>query len=392
MGDPINRTARGLSAGINRDPAHHAVVAPLHLSTNYAFDGLDGRPGRDYTRSGNPTRDLLEEALADLEGGAGAVSTASGMAAVTLAVEAFVGIGGRVVAPIDCYGGTWRLLHWWAERGRLAVDFIDMTSSDARRAALPGADLVLVETPSNPLLRITDIAAVAAEKPASARLLVDNTFCSPLLQQPLQLGADLVMHSTTKFLNGHSDVLGGALVAADADDADQLHRWCNALGLPGSAFDAYLTMRGIRTLDARMRVHQANTAAVLELLASSEPVSRLFHPSLDTHPGHDLARRQQSGFGSLVSFDLAGGLDAVEAFVRDLRVVTLAESLGGTESLACHPATMTHASMPAEVQQAAGITPGLLRLSVGIEPVDSVLDDLGRALDRAGSGVDGGIV
>lgn len=385
----LSRSTRGLRTGLATDPTHRSVVPPIHLSTNYAFDGLDGRGTYDYSRSGNPTRDLLGEALATLEDGAEAVVTATGMGAVTLVLNTFVPNGGRVVAPHDCYGGTWRLLSWLAGKGALQVDFVDLTNEASARGALAEpADLVLVETPSNPLLRVTDLALVSElAHQAGALLVADNTFCSPALQRPLQLGADLVVHSTTKFINGHSDVVGGVAVARTAEHGGLLRQWANCLGVTGGALDSYLVLRGLRTLDARMRVHQENTAAVLELLSSHPAVARVHHPSLPEHPGHELAARQQvGGFGSLLSFELATGLPGVTAFADGLRCLLLAESLGGIESLVCHPASMTHASMPPQVQAAAGISEGLVRMSVGIEGTEDIVADLRDGLDRAARG------
>lgn len=381
-----SRRTRGLRTGLDSDPAKQSVVPPIHMSTNYAFRGLDGRGEYDYSRSGNPTRDLLGEALATLEHGTDAVITGSGMAAVTLCVNALVPTGGRVVAPHDCYGGTWRQLHWLAEKGQLRADFVDLTDpASAREALATPADLVLVETPSNPLLRLTDIAAVAElAHAAGAVVAVDNTFCSPALQRPLELGADIVLHSTTKFINGHSDVVGGAVISRTPQHAESLAGWANCLGLTAGAFDSYLVLRGLRTLDARIRVHEQNTRAVVELLTSHPAVARVHHPSLPQHPGHELAARQQTGgFGSLLSFELTGGLAAVEALVSSLQVALLAESLGGVESLVCHPASMTHASMPADVQTAAGITDSLVRMSVGIEAAEDLVADLRHGLDAA---------
>lgn len=376
---------RGLMSGLNSDPLG-SVIPPIYLSTNYGFSHPGDGPDFDYVRAGNPTRRALADALATLESGAGCTTTASGMAAITLVVEVFVPVGGRVVAPSDCYGGTWRLLRRLADKGRLRLDLVEFTDPDAvTRALAEPVDLVWVETPSNPLMRITDIAAVAKARPAGAVLAVDNTFCSPVLQRPIELGADVVVHSTTKFVNGHSDSLGGAVIAKSEQHAEELATWCNTLGLPSAAFDSWLTLRGLRTLDARMKVHEASALAVVEALAAHPAVRVVHHPSLPEHPEHELARRQQSGFGSVLSFELAGGLPSVLAFAEGLQVFTLAESLGGTESLAAHPATMTHASMPPEVQAAAGITDGLIRLSVGLEHVDDLLADLRAALDRAQS-------
>ena len=374
-----------MRTGLGVDPAHGAVVPPIYLSTNYTFEGPATPRQYDYSRSGNPTRDQLNDALATLEGGVGATALATGLAAFTLVVEALVPVGGRVLAQHDCYGGTWRLLVFLAEQGRFAVDFVDFNDADAFAAAVDRRpDLVLVETPSNPLLRITDIRATAdAAHAVGALVAVDNTFLSPLLQRPLELGADLVLHSTTKFLNGHSDVVGGAVVVADPELHERLRLWANALGLTGSPFDAYLTLRGLRTLDARLRVHAENTAALVPVLRGHPAVARVHFPGLADHPGHDVAARQQLGMGSLVSFELAGGAPAVDAFLDGLQVFHLAESLGGIESLVCVPATMTHAGMTPEARDDAGITDALIRMSVGVEAADDLVAVVAEALDRA---------
>lgn len=375
---------RSVRAGIDRDPAQGAVVPPVYLSTTYSFSGYGERRDYDYSRSGNPTRALLADALADLEGGAGGVVTGSGMGAVTAVLSALVEPGATVVAPHDCYGGTWRLLDALARKGQFVLELMDLTAPDAaaRLGALrPG--LVWVETPSNPLLRLTDLAAVsAAAHEAGAVVVADNTFCSPALQLPLELGADVVVHSTTKYINGHSDVVGGAVVAADADVHTEIAWWANALGLTGGALDSYLTLRGLRTLDVRMRQHVANAQRIAESLQGHPALLALHYPGLASHPDHDLAARQQRGPGAMVTLDVAGGHDGVRAFLDGLNLFCLAESLGGVESLVDHPASMTHASMPPEVQAAAGITPGMLRLSVGIEDADDLLADLRAALDR----------
>jgi len=373
-------------AGIDRDPSHGAVVPPITLSSNFSFAGFDRKRRYDYTRSGNPTRDLLAEALADLEGGAGAVVTATGMAAVTL-VLATLPAGARLVVPHDCYGGSWRLFNALAAKGQFHLASVDMTDRRALTATLAdGADLVWIETPSNPLLRITDIRSVAeCAHRHGARVLVDNTFLSPALQTPLALGADLVLHSTTKYINGHSDVVGGAVIAADADALAELEWWANALGLTGSPFDSFLTLRGLRTLDARLRVHQDNAAALAALLQGHPALAAVHYPGLHDHPGHALAAQQQRGFGAMLSLELRAGESAVRAFVDGMRCFTLAESLGGVESLIAHPATMTHAAMGAEARCRAGIGPGLLRLSVGIEALADLVDDLLAALARAES-------
>ncbi|KFN45594.1 hypothetical protein N787_12450 [Arenimonas metalli CF5-1] len=374
-----------MRAGIDADTAFGAVTPPLVLSSNFSFAGFNQKRRYDYTRSGNPTRDQLAEALAELERGSGAVVTATGMAAITLVLEALLQPGDRLVVTHDCYGGSWRLFDALARKGRFELALVDLADASALAAALakPTA-LVWIETPSNPLLRITDLSAViAAAHAAGALALVDNTFLSPALQRPIEHGADFVLHSTTKYINGHSDVVGGAVVARDAARHEHLAWWANALGLTGSPFDSFLTLRGLRTLDARLRVHQENAAALAERLQRHPACAAVHYPGLASHPGHALAARQQHGFGAMVSLELAGGVPAVRAFLDGLQHFTLAESLGGVESLVAHPATMTHAAMSAEARRVAGIGEGLLRLSVGIEALEDLEADLGAALDRA---------
>jgi cystathionine gamma-synthase len=375
---------RAVRAGIECDTQHGAVVPPLHLSTNYSFDGFGRKRQYDYSRSGNPTRDLLAEALAELEEGAGAVITGSGMSAVALALE-LVPAGALVLAAHDCYGGTWRLLDAWAKKGRFEVRFADLTDPVTLAQGLAAKPaLVWLETPSNPLLRITDIRHVAkAAHAIGALVLVDNTFLSPALQQPLTLGADLVLHSTTKYINGHSDVVGGAVIARDPAVAEQLKWWGNCNGLTGAPFDSYLTLRGLRTLAVRLRAHEENAALIAQRLDAHDAVGKVYYPGLTSHVGHALAARQQSGFGAMLSFEVNGDEAAIRAFVDGLEYFSLAESLGGVESLIAHPASMTHASMAPEARRAAGIGDSLLRLSVGIEDADDLLRDLDAALARA---------
>lgn len=374
----------GLRHGIGADEQYRAVVPPLYSSVNYRFDGLGAEPIYDYSRSDNPTRDVLNDALAKLEEGAGCAYVATGLAALTLVFSVFVPVGGRVVACHDCYGGTWRLLDQLSQRGCFSCDFVDLTDLDqASNALAKPADVVLIETPSNPLLRVTDIAAVSKlAHRAGALAVADNTFCSPILQQPLRLGADLVVHSTTKFINGHSDVVGGAVIAKTAELAEKLRFWSNALGLTGSPTDAWLTLRGLRTLQVRMRAHQENAGALVELLVNHPGVERVYYPGLADHPGHELAAHQQYGFGALFSFDVVGGREGAKRLVSGLEVFNLAESLGGVESLISHAATMTHAGMSLQARAAAGLGDGLLRVSAGIEPVQDLLADLGAGLDR----------
>lgn len=379
----LHSTTRTVRAAIASDREHGAVVPPLHLSANFAFPGFGRKGAYDYTRSGNPTRDQLAAALADLEGGAGAVVTASGMAALHL-VLLLCRPGDLVVAQNDGYGGTWRLATALADKGHFALSLVDQRDAGAVAAAAARRPrLWLVETPSNPLLRVVDLRAVAAAAHGAGALVVaDNTFLSPALQQPLRVGADLVVHSTTKYLNGHSDVVGGAVVARDAAVLDELRWWANAAGLAGAPFDAWLTLRGLRTLHARMRLHCANALAVARTLERHPAVATVHHPGLASHPDHALAARQQAGPGGMVGFVLRQPA-AVPAVLERLRCFTLAESLGGVESLVAHPATMTHASMSAAARAAAGIGDGLLRLSVGIEDPRDLCDDLQQALQVA---------
>jgi len=380
----LTATTRAVRAGIESDTQHGAVVPALHLSTNYTFAGFGQKRAYDYSRSGNPTRDLLGNALAELELGAGAVVTASGMAAVALVLE-LVPAGATVIAAHDCYGGTWRLLDAWQKKGRFQVRFVNLTDPLALALALADKPaLVWVETPSNPLLRITDVRHVAhAAHAAGALVVVDNTFLSPALQQPIALGADIVVHSTTKYINGHSDVVGGAVIAKDAAVAQQLTWWANCIGLTGAPFDSFLTLRGLRTLGPRLRAHQENAQLLAELLAGHPAVARVYYPGLADHAGHALAARQQSGFGAMLSFELDADNDGIAAFLEGLRCFSLAESLGGVESLVAHPASMTHAAMAVEARHAAGIADNLLRLSVGIEDSADLLADVRAGLARA---------
>src|SRR5687767_5417983 len=312
MGHDLSGTGGAVRAALESDTQRGAVIPPIHLTSTFAFESFGEKGKYDYTRSGNPTRDALAEALAELEGGTGAVVTSSGMSAVHLVVQ-LLGSDDLLIAPHDCYGGTYRLFSNLAKRGVVRVQFVDQTDDRAFAAALAlRPKLVWIETPSNPLLRIVDIRAVSQRAHAAGALvLVDNTFLSPVWQRPIALGADLVLHSTTKYLNGHSDVVGGAVVAATPELHEQLKWWANCVGLTGAPFDAWLTLRGVRTLDARMRLHETNARGVAELLAAHPAVGRVHYPGLPTDPGHELAKRQQRGFGGMVSFALRPGRDVV---------------------------------------------------------------------------------
>jgi len=384
------RATTAVRTGIDTDRAFGAVSPPIVLSSSFSFDGFANKRQYDYSRCGNPTRDVLAQALTELEGGFGAVITATGMAAITLTLHALLQPGDKLVVPHDAYGGSWRLFNALAQKNHFELITADLTHSATLTEALATKPkLVLLETPSNPLLRITDLKfAITTAHEHGALVVVDNTFLSPALQNPLALGADVVLHSTTKYINGHSDIVGGAVIARDQSVYEPLAWWANTLGVTGAPFDSFMTLRGLRTLEARLCVHQENAAAIVALLAASPVVSRVYYPGLADHPGHAIAARQQKGFGAMVSFELAPCTDsdphaAARAFTQGLRWFTLAESLGGVESLVAHPATMTHAAMSAEARAAAGISDNLFRLSVGIESSADLQADLQAALERA---------
>ena len=384
MTSEASRQTRAVRTAIESDTQHGAVVPPLHLSSNYAFAGFGQKREYDYTRSGNPTRDALGEALTTLEGGAGAVVMSSGMAALNVLVQ-LLEPGDLLVVPHDCYGGTYRLYEALGRKGHFEVLFVDQTDERAlAEACARKPRLILTETPSNPLLRIVDIEKVAGlARECGAIYAVDNTFLSPALQQPIALGADIVVHSTTKYINGHSDVVGGALVAATPELAEELTWWANCIGATGAPFDSFLTLRGLRTLQVRMRQHEESAGRLARILDEQDGVRRVHYPGLETHPGHDIACRQQSGFGGMISFEIDGGEVAVRAFIDELRYFSLAESLGGVESLVCHPPSMTHAPVSAEALAEAGISQSLIRLSVGLEASEDLIDDVLRALAAA---------
>ena len=387
MSNDSSPKTRAVRAALDTDTQFGAVVPPIHLTSTFSFAGYGEKRAYDYSRSGNPTRDALAGALAELEGGAGAVVTGSGMGAVGLVTQLFRP-GQVAVVPHDCYGGTYRLFNALRERGSLDVRFVDFQDTAAMAAALDAKPaLVWVETPSNPLLRIVDIAGVAKAAHAVGALVVaDNTFLSPVWQQPLALGADVVLHSTTKYINGHSDVVGGAVIAATRELHERIAWWANCIGVTGAPFDSYLTLRGLRTLHARMRAHGENAAEVARLLAAHPAVAKVHYPGLESHPGHAIAARQQQGFGAMVSFELEGGIAQVRAFLDALQLFSLAESLGGVESLVAHPASMTHAAMDAAARERAGISETLVRLSVGIEDPADLVRDLAQALGAAQGG------
>lgn len=378
------RQTRAVRAGVDSDSQYGSVMPPVYLTSNFSFAGFEEPRQYDYTRTGNPTRDALAEVLTELEGGFGATVTGTGMGAITLACQV-LNPDDLVVGPHDCYGGTFRLLNGLANRGLFRLELVDQTDPEVLGAALsPGAKMVWVESPTNPLLRIVDLAATKklAEQ-TDTLMVVDNTFLSPALQRPLEYGADLVVHSTTKYLNGHSDMVGGAVVAANETLHEKMQWWANAAGLSGSPFDSFLTMRGVRTLFARMQQHEKNASTLAEVIGEHNAVGEVYYPGLKTHPGHEIASRQQMGFGGMLSFELTGGTAAARIFLESVELFTLAESLGGVESLAAHPATMTHATFDDESLAKAGITGGLVRLSIGIEATEDLVRDVLRGLDAA---------
>lgn len=378
-----NIETRLVQAGLDDDPGHHAVAPPLYLTSTYQIADLETRGRHEYSRTSNPTRQHLADALSDLEGGFGACVTASGMAALTIILH-LLEPGDLLLAPYDCYGRSYRLMSELAKKGHFRVRFVDPYSPQGLQDAfLETPRMVLLETPSNPLMRIADIAAtVKLAKACGALVVADNTFLSPVRQRPLEMGADIVFHSTTKFLNGHSDVVGGCVVARTKDLHEALHGWNNMLGTIGAPFDSYMTLRGLRTLELRMKRGEDSAMAIAYMLQQDARVSAVHYPGLPAHPGHGIAKSQQSGFGAMLSFQLKGSLAQTKSFLSGLEIFRLAQSLGGTESLINHPASMTHVSMGPEARAQAGVTDNLLRLSVGIEDTGDLVRDLQNALAR----------
>ncbi len=371
-------------AGINSDEHHGAVIPAMHLSTTYALKGFNEKRQFDYSRTGNPTRATFGQAIADLEQGAVGIVTSTGMSAVHLICQ-LLNTEDTIVIPHDCYGGSYRLFTHLAKRGQFKVIVVDQNNEKALADALSAKPkLVLVESPSNPLLRLVDIEKVTKQSHAVGALVaVDNTFLSPLLQQPLLLGADIVFHSTTKYINGHSDVVGGVLVTKEQTLGEELAWWANCIGITGSPFDSYLALRGLKTLPVRMKQHQINANQVADYLKNHDAIEAVYFPGLTDHPGHEIAKRQQKDFGAMMSFEIKGGVAAVKVLFDKLELFTLAQSLGGVESLISHPSTMTHAGMEIEAQIAAGISQSLVRISVGIEDIEDIISDLEQALSAS---------
>ncbi len=374
---------RCIHAGQEPDPSTGAIITPIYQTATYAQEALGRHKGFEYARTQNPTRFALERNLAAIEGGQAAFAFASGMAAID-AIASLLKAGDHVVVTDNTYGGTFRLFDKILTRRDLRFSYVDTSSEAAIADALtPSSRMLFVETPTNPVLRLTDLAGAASLARAHGlRLVVDNTFASPYNQRPLDSGADIVVHSTTKYLNGHSDSVGGVVVVKRDEDVEWIRFVQNAAGAILSPFDSWLVLRGTKTFAVRMEQHNRNGQAIAEFLACHPAVRRVFYPGLADHPQHDLARRQMRGFAGMVSFDV-GSLEAARAVLERVRLITLAESLGGVESLICHPATITHASVPEEMRARLGITDGLVRISVGIEDVEDLKEDLAQALDVA---------
>jgi len=379
----INKTTTAVRTGIDTDRQYGSVTPPLYLSSNFSFEDFAQPRQYDYTRSGNPTRDQLGKALAKLEGGYDGVITSSGMSAIYL-VTHLLDKGDVIIAPHDCYGGSYRLFKTLNDKGLFDVRFVDQGNPSSLAEALKSnPKLIWIETPSNPLLRVVDIRQICSEVGDEVIKVVDNTFLSPILQQPLSLGADIVVHSTTKYINGHSDVVGGAVIAKRKEVHEDLAWWANCTGITGSPFDSFITTRGLRTLSVRMKQHEENASAVVGYLNKHPDVEQVFYPGLETHATHRIAAQQQTGFGAMFSFTLNQDEICQKTFVKHLQLFTLAESLGGVESLICHPATMTHAALSPDALENAGIGSNLFRLSVGIEDAQDLINDLNTALSRS---------
>jgi cystathionine gamma-lyase len=368
-----------IHAGQEPDPTTGAIMTPIYQTSTYAQTGMGEHKGYEYARTGNPTRSALEACIAALENGKYGLAFASGMAAES-AVLSLLNAGDHIISCDDLYGGTYRIFERIMSRYNVETSYVPF-GGNYEQAIRPTTKLIWVETPTNPLLRLVDIQAVAeVAHRHNLLLVVDNTFSSPYFQQPLTLGADIVLHSTTKYINGHSDVVGGAVVMNSDTVYEALKFHQNAAGAVPGPMDTWLTLRGIKTLAVRMRQHAANADAVARFLMEHPRVERVYYPGLPTHPDYELAKRQMSGFGGMVSFQFKGTAADVDEVVRRFKVFTFAESLGGVESLACHPASMTHGSIPREIREARGLTDTLLRLSVGIEDSEDLLADLEQAL------------
>lgn len=381
--DAMHFETKAVHVGVNKDPRYGSVTTPIYPTSTFEWNNVEDSGEYEYTRAGNPTRAAMEESIAAMEGGAGCRGVSSGMAAITCATAQF-SPGDHIIAPNDLYGGSFRLFTDFLSKKGLSFSYVPMTDPDQIRAAVtPQTKCIWIETPSNPLLRVFDIAAIVGiARSANLTTIADNTFLSPYYQRPLALGVDIVVHSTTKYLNGHSDVIGGCVVSRTATTAKHMAWTANCLGVACSPFDAWLVLRGLKTLPVRMQAHSRNAMRIAEFLAAHEAVERVHYPGLPDHAQHELAKEQQDGFGGMLSFEARGGRAVAERVCMKTKLFTLAESLGGIESLIEYPTTMTHASMTAEARAAAGIQEGLVRVSAGIENPDDLIADLAQALEE----------
>lgn len=371
-------------AGLSSDKQHAGVVPAIYLASTYALKGFNEKRDYDYSRTGNPTRATFASVVAELEGGAVGVVTSTGMAAVNLICQLLC-TDDLLVIPHDCYGGSYRLFTHLAKKGNFKLRIIDQSDDEALADAFSeNPKLVLIESPSNPLLRVVDIEKVAKlAHDVGALVAVDNTFMSPILQKPLSMGADIVFHSTTKYINGHSDIVGGVLITKEQTLGEELAWWANCIGITGSPFDSYLALRGLKTLPVRMKQHQSNADVIAKFLDQHDAIEVVYYPGLVSHPSHEIAKKQQKSFGAMISFELKGGVESVKKLFKHLKLFTLAQSLGGVESLISHPSTMTHAGMEISAQLEAGITQSLVRISIGIEDADDILADLAQGLQAS---------
>jgi len=377
----MNFRTLAIHAGQAPDPAYGAVMPPIYQTSTFAFRGVNQPGPFDYSRSGNPTRKALETCLAQLEGGLAGFAFATGMAAETTVIH-LLKSGDHVISADDVYGGTYRMFQSIMSGFGIDFTFLRLDDRDRLEAAIrPETRMIWLETPSNPLLNITDLETVVdVARRHGILTVIDNTFATPYFLRPVEYGIDLIVHSTTKYLNGHCDVVGGAVVTTSDELTRRVQFLSNGMGTCAAPFDSWLVLRGIETLAIRMKQHEANAWAVADFLSHNPAVSRVYYPGLESHPGHDIARRQMKGFGGMVSFETKGGVDAATRFLRTMKVFSLAESLGGAASLAEQPATMSHASMPGDVRELCGIKDNLVRLSVGLENVDDLIEDLAQAL------------
>ena len=383
MKKKYNKETIASKAGVGSDSMHGAIVPPLYLSTNFIQNEIGKEQPYEYTRQANPSRDHLISALAELEGGIGGEILSSGMAAVSL-ITNILELNSKVLLPHDCYGGTFRLFSSLADKGILEAHFVDQSTKSFKENVISeiSPDLIWIESPSNPLLQVVDIEKICKKaKEINALVAVDNTFLSPSLQNPLKLGSDIVMHSTTKYINGHSDVIGGAVIAKNRQVLEKIKFWSNNLGIAGAPFDSYLTLRGLRTLSIRMKKHEQNAIALVEFLSNNSKIKSVFYPGLTTHPSHNLAKRQQNGFGGMLSFELKEGLNGVKNFINRMELLPFAGSLGGFESLVGHPYTQSHGTHTPEQKEEIGISEGLIRISAGLEDTEDLIEAVKKALN-----------